>query len=106
MLVKRSKISNSFSFTRSLEAVCKIRLQSTQWFQRRCRLKLLMDDDDVLEIVVHLAVACDVYDGVFFPRGVFDEILNLIESVSEGFPSYSLPNMGMTAIFNFVSWPF
>ena len=25
----------------------------------------------------------------FFPRGVLDEILNLIESVSEGFPSYS-----------------
>ena len=40
-----------------------------------------------------LAVACDVYHGVFlccsfFPRGVLDEILNLIESVSEGFPSY------------------
>ena len=26
----------------------------------------------------------------FFPRGVLDEILNLIESVSEGFPSYYL----------------
>ena len=26
----------------------------------------------------------------FFPRGVLDEILNLIESVSEGFPSYSM----------------
>ena len=25
----------------------------------------------------------------FLPRGVLDEILNLIESVSEGFPSYS-----------------
>ena len=25
----------------------------------------------------------------FFPRGILDEILNLIESVSEGFPSYS-----------------
>ena len=25
----------------------------------------------------------------FFPRGVLDEILNLIRSVSEGFPSYS-----------------
>ena len=24
----------------------------------------------------------------FFPRGVLDEILNLIESVSESFPSY------------------
>ena len=26
----------------------------------------------------------------FFPRGVLDEILNLIESVSEEFPSYLL----------------
>ena len=26
----------------------------------------------------------------FFPRGVLEEIMNLIESVSEGFPSYSL----------------
>ena len=46
----------------------------------------------VWEIAVHLAVACDVYDGLFvlffFPRGVLDEILNLIESVSDGFPSY------------------
>ena len=25
----------------------------------------------------------------FFPRDVLDEILNLIESASEGFPSYS-----------------
>ena len=25
---------------------------------------------------------------IFFPRGVLDEFLNLIESVSEGFPSY------------------
>ena len=25
----------------------------------------------------------------FFPRDVLDEIMNLIESVSEGFPSYS-----------------
>ena len=25
---------------------------------------------------------------LFFPRGVLDEILNLIESVSEGFPFY------------------
>ena len=25
----------------------------------------------------------------FFPRGVLDEILNLIEAVSEDFPSYS-----------------
>ena len=48
----------------------------------------------VWEIAVHLAVACDVYVGVFFvlsffPRGVLDEILNLIESVSEVFSSYS-----------------
>ena len=28
----------------------------------------------------------------FFPRGVLDEILNLIESVSEDFPSYSSDN--------------
>ena len=46
------------------------------------------------EIVVRLAVACGVRDGVFLcclfcPRGVLDAILNLIESVSEGFPSYS-----------------
>ena len=27
----------------------------------------------------------------FFPRDVLDEILNLIGSVSEGFPSYSCP---------------
>ena len=25
----------------------------------------------------------------FFPRDVLDEILNLIESISEGFPTYS-----------------
>ena len=40
------------------------------------------------------AVACGVYGDVFlccpfFPRGVLDEILNLIESVSEDFASYS-----------------
>ena len=45
------------------------------------------------EIVVHQAVAGDVYDGVslccfFFPQDVLDEILDLIESVSEGFPTY------------------
>ena len=28
----------------------------------------------------------------FFPRDVLDEILNLIESVSEGFPTYSFSN--------------
>ena len=30
----------------------------------------------------------------FFPRDVLDEILNLIESVSEDFPSYSLYALG------------
>ena len=29
----------------------------------------------------------------FFPRDVLDEILNLIESVSEDFPSYSYINL-------------
>ena len=42
---------------------------------------------------IHLALTGDVFDGVFlcrpfFPRDVLDEIWNLIESVSEGFPSY------------------
>ena len=46
------------------------------------------------EIAVHLAVACDVYDGVFLccpfsHAGVLDKILYLIESVSDGFSSYS-----------------
>ena len=40
-----------------------------------------------------MAVAGDVYDGIFvlsfFPRDVLDEIWDLIESVSEGFPTYS-----------------
>ena len=45
------------------------------------------------EIAVHLAVAGGVYDAVFlccafFPRNVLDEILDVIESVSEGFPTY------------------
>ena len=31
----------------------------------------------------------------FFPRGVLDEILNLIESVSEEFPSYSCEHKNM-----------
>ena len=30
----------------------------------------------------------------FFPRDVLDEILNLIESVSEDFPSYSFRILG------------
>ena len=48
----------------------------------------------VVEIAVHLAVAGGVCDGVyvltFFPRDVLVEILDLIESVSEGFPAYAL----------------
>ena len=43
-------------------------------------------------MAVHLAVAEDVFNGVFvlsfFPRDVLDEIWDLIESVSEGFPTY------------------
>ena len=35
----------------------------------------------------------------FFPRGVLDEILNLIESVSEGFPSYSLVDRIVAILF-------
>ena len=35
----------------------------------------------------------------FFPRGVLDEILNLIESVSEGFPSYSSVHERIYLIF-------
>ena len=47
----------------------------------------------VWEKAVHLAVARDVFDCVFFvlslfPRDVLDEIWDLIESVSEGFPTY------------------
>ena len=42
---------------------------------------------------VHLAVAGGVYAGVFlcfpfFPRDVLDEILDLIESVSDCFSTY------------------
>ena len=43
----------------------------------------------------------------FFPRDVLDEILNLIESVSEGFPSYSATKFSslndMTAFAGLVS---
>ena len=50
------------------------------------------------EIAVHLAVACDVYGGVFlccpFSHKVSWMILNLIESVSEGFPSNSYRSVG------------
>ena len=48
----------------------------------------------VWEIAVHLAVASDIFDGVFlccpfFPRDVLDEIWDLIELVSAGFPTNS-----------------
>ena len=40
-----------------------------------------------------MAVADDVFNGVLcavlFPRDVLDEIWDFIESVSEGFPTYS-----------------
>ena len=39
----------------------------------------------------------------FFPRDVLDEILNLIESVSEDFPSYSLkPSLLLFFFFFFL----
>ena len=37
----------------------------------------------------------------FFPRDVLDEILNLIESVSEDFPSYSYKNYSGTKLDQF-----
>ena len=44
----------------------------------------------------------------FFSRGVLDEILNLIESVSEGFPSYFV--IKLVDVFKvvglFVAWSF
>ena len=43
----------------------------------------------VWEIAVHLAVPGDVYDGVFLSQDVLNEIWDLVESVSEGFPIYS-----------------
>ena len=44
----------------------------------------------VWEIAVHLAVAGDVFMLSCFPLDVLDEILDLIETVSEGFPTYFL----------------
>ena len=41
----------------------------------------------------------------FFPRGVSDEILNLIESVSEGFPSYSCGWSGGAKVLDKLSLP-
>ena len=42
----------------------------------------------------------------FFPRDVLDEILNLIESVSEDFPSYSFSSLREHLQFNFNSHVF
>ena len=39
----------------------------------------------------------------FFPRDVLDEILNLIGSVSEGFPSYSLRKLNSETLNTFNS---
>ena len=39
----------------------------------------------------------------FFPRGVLDEILNLIESVSEDFPSYSYTRLSYANALNLYS---
>ena len=41
------------------------------------------------ETAAHLTVAGCVFDGVFFPLDVLDEFWDLIESVSEGFLTYS-----------------
>ena len=48
-------------------------------------------------MAVHLAVAGDVFDGVFFmlaffPPDVLDEIWDLIGLVSGGFPTYFCMN--------------
>ena len=37
---------------------------------------------------------------IFFPRDVLDEILNLIESVSEGFPTYTYDTKPMFISFD------
>ena len=39
----------------------------------------------------------------FFPRGVLDEILNLIESVSEDFPFYSSIAISLSLSPNYLS---
>ena len=40
----------------------------------------------------------------FFPRDVLDEILNLIESVSEDFPSYSFSSYDSVPVLVSVDW--
>ena len=49
------------------------------------------------------AVAGGVFDGVFFPLDVLDEIWDLIESVSEGFLTYSVV-VSLIYIFRFLSF--
>ena len=39
--------------------------------------------------------------ALFFPRDVLDEILDLIESVSEGFPTLMCLSIGTPKIINF-----
>ena len=60
----------------------------------------------LLSLVMSMMVSFVLF---FFPRGVLGEILNLIESVSEGFPSYfcisaSFPFDidGWKVVFNFI----
>ena len=50
-----------------------------------------------LSLVMSMMVS---FCAVFFPRVVLDEILNLIESVSKGFPSYSVMKNSMKIVFN------
>ena len=42
----------------------------------------------------------------FFPRDVLHEILNLIESVSEGFPSYSCQSIVITIAMTIIKTVF
>ena len=55
--------------------------------------KWLLNVRPVWEIAVHrLSPVISMmvsFCAVFFPRDVLDEILDLTESVSEGFPTYS-----------------
>ena len=67
--------------------------KQTDKISLRSRYQLL-DYPVTWEIAVHLAVACDVFDCVFLccpfsQRDVLDEIWDLIEPISEGFPFYS-----------------
>ena len=55
------------------------------------------------EIAFHLAVAVDVFDGVFlccpfFPRDVFDWLWDLIGSVTEGLPTYSVQSESLNLV--------